>query len=137
MRAATLAAALLLFTAPTAFGASVVSRSGVRAQVAPQAVQPLQCLLNGLESSGYPVKFLRGYGHGTVRGSLHPSGMALDVNQIRRGVTVPRMPHNEIAIAAACGVISGAVWRNNDSGHFQVGGYGGRGHSHKHRRHRR
>lgn len=105
------------------------------------AVGPMQCVLDGLRAAGYPVRFARGLGAGSVPGSLHPAGLAMDVNQVARGVTTPRMPSSEIAIASSCGVISGAQWANNDSGHFQLGGWSGtgrRGHSHSiHRHHRR
>ena len=118
--------------------AATIGVRGVTTQVAQGAQNALQCVLNALVARGYPVKFIRGYGKGSVRGSLHPSGYALDVNQLRRGVTVPRMPRDEVQLAASCGAISGAVWRNNDSGHFQVGGWGGRHMPrHMHRRHHR
>lgn len=100
--------------------AATIGVRGVSTSVAPAAAGPLQCVLNGLAARGYPVRFIRGYGRGSVRGSLHPAGYALDVNQIRRGVTTPRMPHDEVALARSCGAISGASWRNNDSGHFEV-----------------
>jgi hypothetical protein len=119
----------------------VRSASGVVARVSPVAAGPLQCLVSALERQGYPVRFMRGYGPGSVSGSLHPAGMALDVNQTARGRTTPRMPSNEVALARGCGVISGAVWANNDSGHFQLGGYDGsasRRHGHRtHHRHKR
>lgn len=134
----------LVLASPAAQGATVRSRSGATAHVSAAAARPLQCVVNRLEASGYPIKFMGGYRrHGSVRGSLHPLGLALDINQVARGVTIPRMPRSEIAIARSCGVISGAVWCNNDSGHFQVGGWGGgachghrRGH-HRHKHHRR
>ena len=118
--------------------AQVTSRGGMNIRVADAAAGPLQCVVNALEAQGYLARFGRGYGHGTVRGSLHPAGMAMDINQTARGRTTPRMPSNEIQIAQSCGVISGAVWANNDSGHFQVGGWGGSGRAHhRHRRHHR
>lgn len=98
---------------------------GVTTTVAPGAAGPLQCVLDALQTRGYPVRFIRGHGRGSVRGSLHPSGHALDVNQTARGRTTPPMPSDEVALARACGAISGASWRNNDSGHFQVGGWDG------------
>jgi hypothetical protein len=130
---AAIAVAAISFCAP-AYAGTVRAKSGATARVADGATSNFQCLVSKLEGQGYPVKFMRGYGHGTVRGSLHPSGMALDVNQTARGRTTPRMPHNEISLAASCGLLSGAVWRNNDSGHFQKGGYSGRRHARRHRR---
>lgn len=125
----------------TSLGAGRVGAGGVTASVAAAATGPMQCVLDALVSRGYPVRFMRGFGRGSVAGSLHPAGMAMDVNQLSRGVTSPRMPSDEISLANGCGVISGAQWTNNDSGHFQLGGWSGtgrQGHSHSiHRQHRR
>lgn len=129
-----LAAMAAALTAPAAYGATITT-AGVSAQVASAASAPLQCVLSALTARGYPVRFIRGYGSGSVPHSLHPSGMALDVNQTSRGRTVPHMPQDEVTLARVCGAVSGASWRNNDSGHFQVGGYEGAGRQH-HRRHR-
>jgi hypothetical protein len=86
-----------------------------------------QCLVNRLDRQGYPIHFMGGWrARGSVRHSLHPAGLALDINQYRRNVTRPRMPRNEIALANACGLISGAQWGWADSGHFQLGGWAGR-----------
>lgn len=117
---------LVLLAAASSASAATIGVNGVSTTVAPGAAGPLQCVLDGLVARGYPVRFIRGHGRGSVRRSLHPSGYALDVNQVRRGVTVPRMPADEIALAASCGVVSGASWDHNDSGHFQVGGWTGR-----------
>ena len=103
------------------------SASGAVAHVASRAMGAFQCLVNKLDTQGYPVKFMGGWrAHGSVRGSLHPAGLALDVNQIRRNATRPAMPSNEIELANSCGLVSGAQWANSDSGHFQVGGRTGR-----------
>lgn len=128
IRILTLGAALAL---PTVAGAATIGLpGGPTTEVASAGAGPLQCVLTALRAQGYPVRFIGGYRkRGSVRGSLHPAGMALDVNQIGRGRTTPRMPSNEISIATSCGAISGASWRNNDSGHFQVGGWAGRGHA--------
>jgi hypothetical protein len=116
-----------LCCAPAAKAATVRASSGATASVADRAAGPFQCVVNGLEAAGYRIRFMGGWRrHGSVRGSLHPSGLAMDVNQVGRNRTIPRMPSNEIAIANGCGVISGAQWRNADSGHFQLGGWGGR-----------
>lgn len=119
--------------------ASTVSSSkGATASVASSAVYAFQCIINKLEAQGYRIAFMGGWRrHGSVRGSLHPAGLALDINQYSRNVTRPRMPSNEVQIANSCGAISGAQWRNGDSGHFQIGGWGSSSrHHHKHR-HRR
>lgn len=118
--------------------AAEIGAGSVHIQVAPAAAGPLQCVLNGLVARGYPVRFARGFGHGSVRGSLHPAGMAMDVNQTSRNRTTPRMPSDEIALASSCGVVSGAVWGGSpDSGHFQVGGWAGSSNYPRYRRHRR
>lgn len=114
------------------------SRSGVTAHVAGRATGAFQCLVAALDRQGYPIRFMGGYRrHGSVRGSLHPAGLALDINQYGRNRTRPRMPSNEIALANACGLIAGAQWANGDSGHFQLGGWSGSLHHHRHRRHHR
>lgn len=133
-----LALLLVLTWSTPADSATLRSSNGVTAQVAGRALSAFKCLINGLEQIGYPIRALGGYRrHGSVRGSLHPAGLALDVNQLRRNVTRPRMPRNEIALAKHCGLISGAAWRNGDSGHFQLGGYGGRRHHRRGRPHPR
>lgn len=106
----------------------VRSISGATAHVAGSATQAFQCLVTALDNAGYPIKFMGGWRrYGSVHGSLHPLGLALDVNQYSRGNTRPRMPSNEIALASGCNLISGAQWAHNDSGHFQLGGYVGNG----------
>lgn len=114
---------------PSLVGAGIVrSASGAAANVAPHAAAAFQCLVTALDNSGYPIKFMGGFRrHGSVRGSLHPAGLALDVNQIRRNVTVPPMPRNEVALANSCNLVSGAQWSAGDSGHFQFGGWAGEG----------
>lgn len=116
----------------------VRSVSGATAHVASSATAAFQCLVSALDAQGYPVRFMGGWrAHGSVRGSLHPSGLALDVNQVARNVTTPRMPGNEVALANGCGLVSGAQWAHGDSGHFQFGGYTGthRHYASHHRKH--
>lgn len=150
MKFTALIAALALACAfvTTAEAGTIRARSGATAHVGDRAVGAFQCLVRKLEAAGYRIRFMGGWrAHGSVRHSLHPAGLALDVNQIARNVTRPRMPHNEIALANACGLISGAQWGRADSGHFQLGGWAGRGHGrhyarrahhrrYPHRRHR-
>ena len=104
----------------------VRASNGAVARVAGRATEPFQCIVNRLEQHGYPVRFMGGLSSGHMRNSLHHVGLALDVNQVSRNVTKPRMPGNEIELANSCGLVSGAQWRNADSGHFQLGGYTGR-----------
>lgn len=114
----------------------VRSSSGATAHVAGRATGAFQCLVSALDRQGYPIRFMGGWrAHGSVRASLHPAGLALDINQYARNVTRPRMPHNEIALANSCGLISGAQWSNADSGHFQLGGWSGGGRHYASRRH--
>lgn len=114
----------------------VKAASGAVAYVAGSTTHAFQCVIDKLEAEGYHIKFMGGYAnHGHIRHSLHYSGHALDINQLGRGVTSPRMPSNEIAIANGCGLISGAQWADNDSGHFQMGGYAGGGTRYASRRH--
>jgi hypothetical protein len=114
----------------------VRSSSGATAHVANHATGAFQCLVSALDRQGYPIRFMGGWrAHGSVRASLHPAGLALDINQYGRNVTRPRMPHNEVALANSCGLISGAQWANGDSGHFQLGGWSGGGGRHYARRH--
>lgn len=113
------------------------SASGSTAHVASRATGAFQCLVSALDRQGYPIRFMGGWrAHGSVHGSLHPAGLALDINQYGRNVTRPRMPRNEIALANSCGLIAGAQWANADSGHFQLGGWSGGRHEAR-RRHRR
>jgi hypothetical protein len=120
-------------------GSGVIrSVSGATAHVAASATGAFQCLVNALDGQGYQIKFMGGWrAHGSVRGSLHPAGLALDINQLSRNVTRPAMPGNEAALANSCGLISGAQWAHGDSGHFQLGGYAGTSNRHyASRRHR-
>lgn len=101
--------------------AEVRSRSGVRVKVAAAAQHRLQCVVNYVEAHGVRITAMRGYGRGTVRHSLHPSGRALDINQTDRNVTHPAVPH-AVASAAGrtCGVISGSDWSYADNGHWNL-----------------
>jgi hypothetical protein len=106
-----LLAAALSARVTVAHAGTVRSKSGAVAEVADRAASALQCLANRLERQGYPIRFMGGYRrHRSVRASLHPAGPALDINQLARNVTRPRIPHNEIALANACGPISRAQW---------------------------
>lgn len=102
-------------------GAIVASRSGIRVRVNPSARAALQCVVDHVEAAGVSIKAMRGYGGGTVRGSLHPAGQAIDINQTARDVTRPHVPrHVSNAAADACGVISGARWGYADNGHWNL-----------------
>lgn len=107
----------------------VKSASGAKAYVAARATKAFQCIVNSLEEAGYKITEMGGFANsGHIRHSLHYSGLALDINQLSRNVTKPRMPVNEIQLAHSCGLISGAQWAGSpDSGHFQFGGWAGYG----------
>lgn len=126
------AGAILMLVATVAEAGTIRSKSGATANVADRAHSAFQCLIDKLDAQGYAIKFMGGYRrHGSVRGSLHPAGLALDINQYSRNVTRPRMPGNEIELANSCGLVSGAQWHHADSGHFQQGGYAGRSSGHR------
>lgn len=117
---------LLAGSAGSANAGNVHAQSGATATVAGDAVGAFQCLISGLDNIGYRIHFMGGWRkHGSVRGSLHPAGLALDINQFARNVTRPRMPEAATGIANSCGLIHGASWRHADAGHFQKGGWGG------------
>lgn len=123
--------AILLMTITSGNAARVCSKSGKCISVAPSAQGKLQCVVNYVESAGVRIAAMRGYGRGTVRASLHPSGRAMDINQTARDVTRPRVPRSvSNAAARECGVVTGNSWCNRDNGHWQVGGHDG-----CHRRH--
>ena len=113
---------LLVCLLGQADAATVHSKSGITVHVSPGARAALQCVVNYVEKAGVRIKAMRGYGAGTVAHSLHPSGQALDINQLGRGVTSPYVP-GRVSNAAAdkCGVVSGNRWANNDNGHWNLG----------------
>lgn len=114
----------LTVAASDAFAASLVtvkSRSGATAQVAPHAAAKLQCVIDGIEAAGGTIQFMGGWrAKGTIEQSKHPRGEALDINQYARNVVRPGLPKHTSLIAAKCGVLHGAVWRNADAGHFEL-----------------
>ncbi len=120
------ALAALIILGSLARAETIRSSTGATAEVSGSAASNFRCLVSGLESEGYHIDFMGGFRrHGSVRGSLHPAGLALDINQTGRGRVTRRLPSNATSIAAGCGLIHGAVWRNQDQGHFQKGGWGG------------
>jgi hypothetical protein len=78
-----------------------------------------QCLLRWLDAMGYPVKDIGGFG---ARGNMsaHPTGNALDVNQLSRNVVSVRFPIGVTQAASNCGLVHGAIWSNPDTGHFEM-----------------
>lgn len=127
MRASTFALLGALLVCSAAEAGTVRASTGARAEVANSATANFQCLVTGLEKTGYRIDFMGGWRkHGSVRHSLHPAGLALDINQTARGRVTRPFPANVDAIASRCGVFHGSVWKNQDQGHFQIGASGGR-----------
>ena len=118
-----MAASAVVLVSAQARGDTVTSKSGVKVRVASSARAALQCVVDHVEAAGVKIKYMRGVGRGTVRGSRHPAGFALDINQTARDVTRPHVPR-AVSNAAAdkCGVVSGARWSYSDNGHWNLPG---------------
>lgn len=97
----------------------LVASSGARTSVSTVARPHFQCLLGKLETAGYRIDDLGGY---ASRGnaSAHPTGNALDINQVSRNVVTRPLPPNATEMARDCGLVHGAVWSNPDQGHFEM-----------------
>lgn len=97
----------------------LVASSGAKASVSTIARPHFQCLLSKLEAVGYRVDEMGGY---ASRGnsSAHPTGNALDINQISRNHVSRPLPVNATEMARDCGLVHGAVWDNPDQGHFEM-----------------
>jgi len=123
-------------------GVLVDYATGARTTVSAIALPHFQCLLNKLDAAGYRVTDIGGFGERPSNASAHPTGNALDVNQLRRNVVSRRFPPGFNTMAADCGLVSGATWsRNPDTGHFEMphkfGYVGPSGRHYASRRHRR
>lgn len=124
-----LLAAALSARVTVAHAGTIRSKSGVVAEVADRAASAFQCLANRLERRGIrSASWAVIGGTGPLGPACIPAGPALDINQLARNVTRPRMPHNEIALANACGPIFRAQWGWGRKWLFQLGGWAGRGH---------
>jgi hypothetical protein len=129
--------ALTLLVLSSAQATTIWSSNGKTAEVAGSHASNFQCLVSGLEATGYRIDFMGGYRrHGSVRHSKHPLGLALDVNQTGRGRVTRPLPSSATSIAASCGLFHGALWHNQDQGHFEVGGRVYAERSSRHRSHR-
>ncbi len=97
----------------------LVASSGAKTSVSMVARPHFVCLLNKLEATGYRIDDMGGY---ASRGnsSAHPTGNALDINQVSRNVVTRRLPPNATQLARDCGLVHGAVWNNPDQGHFEM-----------------
>lgn len=130
-------ALLALVTLSGVTNATTISAStGARAEVAGSHASNFQCLVSGLEAAGYRIDFMGGFRrHGSVPHSKHPLGLALDINQTGRGRVTRPLPSSATSIAEGCGLFHGALWHNQDQGHFEVGGQVYAGRSSRHRSH--
>lgn len=132
MRTAIALAVLILLAAWTltnAHAGTIKASSGATARVNAQHAPKFQCLISGLERTGYRIDFMGGYRNtyidsrytgGRKIKSKHASGLAIDINQTGRNRVTRRLPANATQIASSCGLTHGAVWRAADSGHFEV-----------------
>lgn len=114
---------------------NLVSKSGARTSVSSAALPHFQCLLKKLEEAGLEILTLGGFG---PRGnaSAHPTGNALDINQLSRNRCSRSFPAGTTAMAKACGLVHGAIWSHPDTGHFEMAnkyGYVGIGRHYAHR----
>lgn len=120
-------------------GGNLVARSGAAASVSAHALPHFQCLVDRLETAGYPIAFMGGYARRS-NASAHPTGNAVDINQTGRGRVTRMFPSGLEAMCQACGVYNGAHF--GDLGHFELPGkYGyvnvGRRYASRHWHHRR
>jgi len=117
---------VLLLSTTLASAAEVRSKSGARTSVSSTYASKFQALISWLDSQGYPIKFLGGVRRGSCsQRSLHPCGKAIDINQVARGRVIKKFPPGTDAYARSLGLVSGSGWCNQDTGHFQVGGWSG------------
>lgn len=99
---------------------TIQTAAGRPLTVAPAFAGPAAAVIAQLVAGGYHPKKISGlnFGHGHVRGSLHFSGRAVDVDQCGWGCSpVPRALMR--AATAAAGVRDGCEFR--DHGHFDNG----------------
>ena len=105
-------------------GGNVCSRSGACASVNPAHAHKFQCLINWLDTHGYPIRFMGGYRKTMIAGtnvwSKHAVGNALDINQTGRNIITHRFPSGVSGAASACGLSHGSGWPKPDTGHFEV-----------------
>ena len=113
----TLTAAALFAVCTTVQAATVTSRSGHHASVSSAFAPHIQCFIHKLDASGYRIDFMTGY---AARGnpSAHPTGNAIDINQLSFGHVTRRFPSNYNSMAESCGVYSGSNF--GDYGHFEM-----------------
>ena len=116
------------------------AKTGATARVSPKYAAQFQGYIDDIERGGSRVLFMGGYRKGICwSGGRHPCGMALDVCQLGRGRVDRRCnlpgPAAIIKIAAAHGLLEGAVWGSSDYGHAQASGSFGNTYAASARRH--
>lgn len=122
---APLATILLCLFASQALADTVVirSRSGATARVASSHAHQFRCLVNEIDATGYRIRFMGGVRAGSCAppANKHPCGLALDIDQTARDVTLRGFPRQaSTVLAKRCGLFPGSEWRNADTGHFEV-----------------
>lgn len=126
-------------TAQALGGGSVLtfkSNARLKPSINPAFQSTMQCLVNKFEAAGIKITSTRSYSTGcygsrSFTRSLHFRGLACDVMQRDRDVTLLTNSMNKQAInqlAASCNVVSGGIWpgpprppsHGSDVGHFQI-----------------
>lgn len=124
MRAPLAAIFLCLSTAcASADMVTIRSKSGATAKVAASHASKFQCLVDKIDNSGYRIRVLGGYRRGICSPPRHkhPCGLALDIDQTARDVTLRGFPRSQSTqFAKQCGLHPGSLWNHADTGHFEV-----------------
>lgn len=96
--------------------------------VARRAAGAFQGFVDSLAAEGYRIAFMGGWrAHGSCRRcTMHPRGLAIDINQVGRNRVTRPLPDGTTELAARYGILHGAVWAHPDTGHFELAG----GHRH-------
>jgi hypothetical protein len=120
-------AAGMLFHAPAQAHAGLVqcqTKSGHTFRVAGTARDALCGFVHAVEARGHTLGHVGGWRpHGSVPGSLHPMGMAIDICQTGHNhVNCGYDPRSLTTLAHQFGLMSGCEFRRPDCGHFQVAG---------------
>lgn len=115
---------------------SRISACGAHAYVSSHYASRFQGFVTELCKSGYRIREMGGWrSWGSCWGcNMHPRALALDVNQLARNLTRPRMPKSVSAMAVRHGLYPGAYFSSPDTGHFEVAGIKNYSRHHHHRR---
>lgn len=96
----------------------LVAANGRSANVSAAALPHFRCLVAWLEGAGYQIDFMTGYAARPGNPSAHPTGNALDINQIDRGRVTRPFPAGVDGAARGCGLTPGSSF--GDTGHFEM-----------------